>query len=191
MEVQMARINKTQFAILGCLSMKPMSGYDIQNFTKASIGYFWQEGFGQIYPVLKRLLAGGLVSRKTEPQEGKPDRHVYSLTTAGKEKLLEWLTEETNPQPVRNEFLLKIFFSSNVGPSSIGKALQKYLEQQKSILKVYQQLQKHLREHEANEQFPYWFTTLKFGIYLTRARMRWCKETLDVFSQLQEEKNNL
>ena len=58
----MARINKTQYAILGFLSFEPMSGYDIQKLAKESIGYFWQEGYGQIYPVLKKLLAHGLVS---------------------------------------------------------------------------------------------------------------------------------
>ena len=52
-----------------------------------SIGHFWSESYGQIYPGLKRLAADGLVEKKTERQKGRPDRHLYSLTEEGREEL--------------------------------------------------------------------------------------------------------
>ena len=48
----------TAEALLGMLSLGPMSGYEIRQPIEESIGNFWRESFGQIYPTLKRLVAG-------------------------------------------------------------------------------------------------------------------------------------
>ena len=53
----MPKENKTKYAILGLLSLAPMSGYDIKIITDNSIGHFWNENFGHIYPVLGRMEA--------------------------------------------------------------------------------------------------------------------------------------
>src|SRR5260370_38491835 len=74
----------TPNALLGLLSLGPMSGYDIRQLIPRSIGHFWSESYGQIYPGLKRLAAAGLVEKKTQRRKGKPDRHVYSLTPEGR-----------------------------------------------------------------------------------------------------------
>ena len=52
----------TEEALLGLLSLKPMSGYEIKQMIEGSIGYFWRESFGQIYPTLKRLEKGGWIA---------------------------------------------------------------------------------------------------------------------------------
>ena len=73
--------------LLGLLTIQPMSGYDLGQVIRASVGHFWRESYGQIYPNLKRLAAEGLVSAKTERQKGKPDRRIYSITGKGREQL--------------------------------------------------------------------------------------------------------
>lgn len=51
----MAKVNKTKYySLLGILSNRPGSGYDIKKMCDSSIGHFWNENFGHIYPVLKR-----------------------------------------------------------------------------------------------------------------------------------------
>src|SRR6267378_1332508 len=51
----------TPNALLGLLSLGSMSGYDIRQLISQSIGHFWSESYGQIYPGLK-LFFGGQVS---------------------------------------------------------------------------------------------------------------------------------
>lgn len=70
----MKRLNQSQYALLGLLSMGPMSGYDMKQLSEWSVGHFWREGYGQIYPSLKRLTEVGLVKRKTERNAGRPDQ---------------------------------------------------------------------------------------------------------------------
>src|ERR1700729_1070565 len=103
----------TSNALLGLLSIKPMSGYDMRHLIAESIGPFWSERNGQIYPALKRMTAQGLVAKKTERTPGKPDRHVYSLTPAGAKRLREWLSTPVAEAVVRNELLLKVFFGAH------------------------------------------------------------------------------
>ncbi len=67
----MREIGATPNALLGLLSLEPMSGYDIRQMISRSIGYFWSESYGQIYPGLKRLAAEGLVVKEDGARKGK------------------------------------------------------------------------------------------------------------------------
>ncbi|HEY3155376.1 MAG TPA: PadR family transcriptional regulator, partial [Candidatus Eisenbacteria bacterium] len=69
-----ARTRSTPYAILGMLSFAPMSGYDIRKEAASSIGYFWSESYGQIYPALRELQARGLAKRRADRRAGHRDR---------------------------------------------------------------------------------------------------------------------
>ena len=107
---------KSKYAILGMLSIEPMSGYDIKKEVENSISNFWTESYGQIYPVLKNLIAEKLVTKTVESEAGKPDRHVYSLTATGRKELRRWLRQGFAPKIQRDEFLLKLFFGEEIPP---------------------------------------------------------------------------
>src|SRR2546422_4002758 len=77
------RANTSRYAILGVLSRRPMSGYDVKKLIERSIAHFWSESYGQIYPILNRLAAEGLAERRRGKQPRKPERHVNSLTPNG------------------------------------------------------------------------------------------------------------
>src|SRR5208282_3571760 len=52
----MPKENRSKYAILGMLDFCPMSGYDLRKYAASSIGHFWKEDYGHIYPTLKLLL---------------------------------------------------------------------------------------------------------------------------------------
>src|ERR1017187_5257702 len=81
------RSSSSMEVLLGLLAIEPMSGYDLGQTIRGSVGFFWNESYGQIYPNLKKLADYGLVSCKTERQKSKPDRHIYSITKKGSERL--------------------------------------------------------------------------------------------------------
>lgn len=110
----MTKENKSKYAVMGVLSLCPGSGYDVKKFMEGSTSNFWSESYGQIYPILKQLVEGGLAARHTEKQEGKPEKYIYTLTEQGKKELREWLSESSAPAPERNELLLKLLFGAHV-----------------------------------------------------------------------------
>src|SRR2546430_12571660 len=82
------RANTSRYAILGVLSRRPMSGYDVKKLIERSIAHFWSESYGQIYPILNRLAAEGLAERRRGRPRGKPDRPVHLPTSQGRAELL-------------------------------------------------------------------------------------------------------
>ena len=176
----MAKSNKTEYALLGILSIEPMSGYDIRNYVQQSIGFFWQESYGQIYPALRQLTARRLVSKRRAKTSRGPARYVYSITPAGRNEFADWLTAEPEPEKVRNELLLKLYFGTMGNRADHVHHLERLLASQSDRLKQFAQIEKHvLPEYEGVPDYPYWRSTLRFGQHVTRARVRWCQETLE------------
>jgi DNA-binding PadR family transcriptional regulator len=96
------------YAILSLLARVPLSGYDIAREMKKPHSFFFgQAQFSQIYPELARLESAGLVTSRIVPQQGKPDRKVYSLLPMGHQELVQWVVSPTPILEVRTEFLIK------------------------------------------------------------------------------------
>jgi DNA-binding PadR family transcriptional regulator len=165
--------------------MCPMSGYDIKALIPESIGHFWSESYGQIYPSLKRMEAAGLVEKKTERKKGKPDRNVYLLTRQGREELRQWLRLPVVSAVPRNELLLKLFFGRQIPGSASRKHVEEYREKHRALLARYEAVERALkREHGGDPDLPYWLMTLSMGRYTSRAMLRWCEETLERLEKL-------
>ncbi|HVF72379.1 MAG TPA: PadR family transcriptional regulator [Chthoniobacterales bacterium] len=169
---------KSRFAVLGMLSIRPMSGYDIKKAVEGSISNFWTESYGQIYPILKRLVGEKLVVKTVERQSGKPDRHVYELTARGRSELQDWLGKPAVPKVQRNELLLKLFFGEEVSAATNLKHVQEFRRAQLELLANYRLVEKGIRsKHRDDPNSPYWLMTLDYGTELSRALLKWCDKS--------------
>ena len=181
----MPRENRTKFAILGMLDLCPMSGYDIKKMSAMSISHFWKEDYGHIYPTLKLLLDEGLATKKEEPAgEGKPGRHLYSITAKGREALIAWLPEAPNPPNLRIELLLKVFFGVRTKKEDIATML---VAQEASCRAASAELvgtEKHLLDEvagggEGGRAARFQLMTLRYGKRYYESLGDWCRETLE------------
>ena len=88
-----------------------------------SVRHFWAISYGQIYPELKNLVDAGLVSSE-DTSVGSRQRTVYQLTQSGREALADWagMTQE-QPIEIRDEMLLRLFFSDSLTPEERGSLL--------------------------------------------------------------------
>jgi len=172
--------------LLGLLTIAPMSGYDLGQTIRASVGHFWNESYGQIYPNLKRLEAGGLVTAKTERQEGKPDRRVYTITPEGRERVAAWLAIPPQPEIPRNELLLKLFFGAQVPPETTIGYLERMVESERAFLHQLEQTQEEIARNQQYPDAPYWKMTGRFGQLELEAHLRWAEETLAELQNLNE-----
>ena len=173
----MARANRTKYALLGMLSLAPMSGYDIRQFAAESLGHFWQESYGPIYSTLKRLLAEGLTTRRVEEGKGKPDRHVYQLTKKGRGEFRRWLLEPAEPQVPRVELLLKLFFGPQVPSAASLEHVRRHREQQRAALERLNESIARMHETYADSPyFPYWQLSVRAGQLRLEGQIAWCDE---------------
>lgn len=165
------------------LSIKPMSGYDIKKLIETSISNFWTESYGQIYPMLKTLVAEKLVTRTTEKHSGKPDRHVYALTDRGRNVLRDWLALAPTPQVDRNELLLKLFFGEEI-PVDVSLAhLADFRLRHEQLLERYHAIEKNIKsEHADNPNAPFWLVTVRYGRRTSEALLRWCDDAAETLA---------
>jgi len=164
--------------LLGLLTIGPMSGYDLGQAIRTSVGFFWNESYGQIYPNLKNLAAEGLVTSKTERQKGKPDRHIYSITKKGRERLAAWLAVEPQPEIPRNELLLKLFFGAQVPAEILIGYVEVMVEKQRALVQKFIETGKTVSAQQQFPDTPYWKMTARFGQLELEAHLRWGEEAL-------------
>jgi PadR family transcriptional regulator, regulatory protein AphA len=112
-------------AILGLLSIVPMSGYDLAQAADAAVGRFWPVSKSQVYAELSRLEPLGLVQGTEIAQERRPDKRVFRLTERGEAALDSWLESDDPGAPrFRLPFLLKIFLGHRTATGRIAAQLQ-------------------------------------------------------------------
>lgn len=128
-------MGKLQYAILGLLSRKDMTGYELSKEFTTTIFEFWNATHSQIYPELKRLNDNGFVEYKIDISGTSLEKKTYSITEKGRLLLMEWLEKPVRIPPTqKDEFRLQLFFSHNLSPEYRIKMLQNQLNQRQERL---------------------------------------------------------
>jgi DNA-binding PadR family transcriptional regulator len=185
----MKRENKTQYALLGILTQYECTGYDMKKFIETSIGYFWSESFGQIYPNLKKLEQQGLIRKARTADAKGPDRIIYAITPAGRKKLQQWLAKPAEPFAERNELLLKLFFGSQLDHDSIRSHLKRLQQTGEETLKIYAGVEKDIAAYkDKSPDYPFWRITLDYGIERTKMELKWAKSANEMLDSIARDK---
>ncbi len=120
--------------ILGFLSMKPMSGYDIKKLFDMSASYFWPANQAQIYRTLKELVGEGLVELSECAKGRTVDRKVYAITDRGREAFLETASKNCVADFISHDlFLLQLFYSGALPAHEQSLFIDRQLENVRSL----------------------------------------------------------
>lgn len=179
------RENRTRYVVLGMLGVAPMTGYGLRKAIEGSVGHFWQESFGQLYPALRALVADGLV--EAQATRGGPGRGgaTYRVTPRGRAALAGWLAVPPVLEPQRNELLLKVFFAGAVPPEVTGKNLDGVAAALRAELAALEEIARTLDApgHGRHPDAPYWRLTLEFGLEFLRMALAWIDRTQAVLAR--------
>jgi PadR family transcriptional regulator, regulatory protein AphA len=112
-------------AVLGLLTFKPGTGYELTQWFESSLANAWHASHSQIYPELAKLEAEGLAEIVGEgPRRSK----TYAATDAGREELRRWLMETEPNRAQRNETALRWFLVFMLAPEQRRAVLERELE---------------------------------------------------------------
>lgn len=115
--------------ILGLLQQQERTGYDLKTSCfDDCIAHIWQADQAQIYRTLNRLEAQGWITCTLEIQHDRPNRKVYSVTTAGEAQLGQWLQTHQASPIVREPLLVQLYFGAVLSNEAIAQLLEKELE---------------------------------------------------------------
>lgn len=172
--------NRTKYTILGMLAIEPMSGYEIKKAIERSTAFFWSESEGQIYPALAQCVEKGWATCHEEGSKTSArTKKIYKITRAGKEELTSWLIKKVQPNLLRNELLLKLFFGKNAKEQENMHHVRVHEKEVKEGLNLFISIRDNLKTTYKNSpHLKYWLITLDHGITMSKAELKWCKDTL-------------
>jgi DNA-binding PadR family transcriptional regulator len=175
--------DQTQMAVLGGLSIAPMTGYALREQIRDALGHFWAESFGQIYPALSALERDGLIQRQAALRAGSS---TFAITPRGTERLRELLAEAPVLPKPRNGVLLRLFFGRQLGE----EACRKLVADTRAAAAADLAELRHIREElqaETGPDAPYILLTVLAGEHSARASLAWAAEALGVLDGLAAE----
>jgi PadR family transcriptional regulator, regulatory protein AphA len=113
-------------AILGYLSWRPLTGYDLKKLFADSQLMHWSGNSNQIYTALVQLHRDGLVTAETEQQDSRPPRKTYSLTASGREALRSWVLSRPELPELHSTFLVQIAWADQLDASELDDLVGQY-----------------------------------------------------------------
>lgn len=170
------RFSNVSYVILGFLATKgaePMSGYDIKQWIDKSVRFFFAASYGQIYPELKKLAEAGMVSGEDTATGGRA-RMAYTITAAGREELRGWLLEHESRIEMRDEAILRIFFSEDLTRAERIEKIREMRAERAASLATLKAIQ--IPKSEVTNQMP--DLVLDYGLGLHEYVIAWCDRAL-------------
>jgi DNA-binding PadR family transcriptional regulator len=155
-----------------------MTGYEIKATIERTVGHFWQESYGQLYPTLARLRADGLATVRDERVGGR-QRKVHAITNAGREALRRWLAEPPQASAVRNELLLKVFFANHGARGDLERHLGDALAAARGQRAALEAIRAAVAQEDAGpEEHRVWDLTVDLGLRQADATAAWASDAL-------------
>ncbi len=173
------------FGILGLLTYKDSTGYDLTKTFEDSLNNFWHAQSSQIYRELNRMEEEGLVKSRSVIQDGRPNKRLYSITGAGREAFSKWLREaEVEIENPHHTMLVRVFFGAD-DPESTLAMLKKLREQCLNALEANcSETRRNIDNYagivpDGKVKRRYWLMTMDLGIAKTQAIADWVQRCIE------------
>lgn len=173
-----------QYGLLGLLTYKESTGYDLTRMFKDSLNNFWHAQSSQIYRELNRMEESGWVISRSIIQDKRPNKRLYSITDIGRNELVKWFNDsKIEPENQHSVVLMRIFFGAD-NPSvtlsllkeiqtSCKRSLEAHCE---PILKIIDNYA--VAVPNGQEKSKYWKMTLDYGRRQAQATVEWAENCI-------------
>ncbi len=122
------------YAILGILSYKPLSGYDLKKLMQEISFMYWTGNNNQIYKTLLELNNEGYVTNEIYNQTGAPAKKIYTITEAGLSELKRLSLEIPQPLELKKSFLVQLAWSWQLKKEEINNLFIQYEQEIRGLL---------------------------------------------------------
>jgi PadR family transcriptional regulator, regulatory protein AphA len=137
-----------RYAILGLLSWKPATGYELKKVFEESSTMYWSGNNNQIYKSLLQLANEGFVTSVLQHQESLPSKKTYTIADKGIDDLKEWVKSAPEAPELRKIFLIQLAWADMLNEDELSELLQKYEDE------VQVQLLLHLEKKRRGLDIP-------------------------------------
>jgi PadR family transcriptional regulator AphA len=115
-----------EHAMLGLLSLRPLTGYDLKKMFAGSVALYWSGNNNQIYKALLGLHKEKLVVQEIQNAQSGPSRKVYTITKKGLGELKKWVLSEPEMPQLKHTFLIQLAWADQLTAEELEGLLSAY-----------------------------------------------------------------
>lgn len=119
------RLTTSSYAVLGLLTLRPWSAYDLAQQAARSLRFAWPKSERHLYTEPKKLVALGYATMHEEAAGPRRSRKVYEISPAGRRALTEWAATEPTAPTFEGEAMVRLLFAENGSLDDLANALRK------------------------------------------------------------------
>jgi PadR family transcriptional regulator AphA len=169
------------YAILGLLSVKPMTGYDLKKIMQNTLYMYWSGNNNQIYKALLQLRSNDFLISETQYQDGAPSKKICHITDKGRAALQEWICSTQPEAPeFRKPFLIQMAYAGQLEPAQIEELLLKYQDGLNMQLIIQQEKQRQMRNAQSRTKQERFIGDMIFDNICTfyQSELDWAQKVL-------------
>jgi PadR family transcriptional regulator, regulatory protein AphA len=179
-----------KFVILGYLSWRPMTGYDVKKIIANSEVLPWSASNNQIYQALVQLHHEEWVTKSIEDQIGKPDRHVYTITNKGLQVLQTWAGSAPELPQAKKPLLHQLMWADGLEADALDELLDAYLNvvgEKLFLMRVQADRKTNMPERSDREKYL-WDMIHKNWIDQYELELNWIRELRQELSRAETQR---
>jgi DNA-binding PadR family transcriptional regulator len=175
-------------AILSSLAaLGPCSGYDLVKRFDEFISCYWMASHQQVYRELRELERKGWVSSEAVIQTGRPNKVIYSITETGKQQLIDWALQPSEPTPIREPLMIKLKAGGLVPLEVILQEIKRRQQLHSSNLERLRQIEtEDFSELTSQVACKLHYLSLRRGIRYESEWVEWCEEAIQAVQEMIE-----
>ncbi len=170
-------------AILGFLSLRPLSGYDLKKAFDNSVRHFWPANQSQIYRTLAQMTKEGLLEKEVIARDDRLDMKIYHVSEEGRDELHRWLAAPLPEQNTREPFLIQVFFGGLLSDDELLNLLRQEAKVAEAQLAAYTQIYQASVDRASQADDPRSFflsmLTLDYGLKSSEAMLAWLSNAIE------------
>lgn len=168
-----------RYVVLGLLAQQPMSGYDVRRLLQSIRWLIGSPSAGSIYPTLRGLLQGDLVTVDVQLRQDRPHRKVYTITEAGRRELERWLERPAAPGTSMKGFVNRLILAG----SQSRTTLMSDMHQRRSDVAFWCSALEQVRASLDGGADRGQRMVVDYALSVARAEIAWLSDELDGVSQ--------
>lgn len=162
--------------ILGLLSEKPASGYDLLATFQQTLVNVWPATQSQLYGELNKLAKDGLIEVSATGARGRKE---YSVTEAGAAELHRWIVDVDPVGIGRNDMLLRVFFLGQVSRDEARAYLEQERNGTEKHAEILREIEKNVDWEAGDNLATYGRLALEWGLRFTKMQREWADWALE------------
>jgi DNA-binding PadR family transcriptional regulator len=178
-----------EFVILGLLSLRAMTVYDINKALERGVSLFYNASFGSINAAINKMINKGWVEVEEKIENGR-NKKIYHINNNGQLAFQEWLGSDIESEKVKEPALTRLYFMGFAPENERIRVLEEHISKLRDVLDTLELINNQsagLRPPKGMEDVQnFQRLTLDYGIAFYKFNITWFQTLLE---SLRKEKN--